>query len=234
MLSGTSSATSLNLDTNRLFTSRTDSRALKATVTSMVTPQPAYTRRTWQGRFTLAFLHNFYFLYSCMFSGFNSHWITPLIHFQPSACVFHCQLHVPSKRQNATLKYRWFKISCSLKSNQAAEGNLIQNISFSAGALNSPFGRQTWRSNIPHSFHLIIFYTGQRLKPRLSVGDFLVCHMKFQNMVHLSVRSNFLIASQGHPYRRGKRHAVAWPCGCSRGTRTPSCVGLSSNVWLPE
>ena len=52
MLSGTSSATSLNLDTNRLFTSRNDSRALTATVTSLVTPQPGYTRGTWQGRFT--------------------------------------------------------------------------------------------------------------------------------------------------------------------------------------
>ena len=41
----------LNLYTNRLFTSRNDSRAPTATVTSMVTLQPGFTCMTWQGRF---------------------------------------------------------------------------------------------------------------------------------------------------------------------------------------
>ena len=31
-----------------------------------------------------------YFLYCCMFKGFNSHWITLLIHFQSSVCMCVC------------------------------------------------------------------------------------------------------------------------------------------------
>ena len=40
--------------------------------------------------YLLFILYTFYFLYCCMFWGFNSHWITFLIHFQSIVCGCVC------------------------------------------------------------------------------------------------------------------------------------------------